>query len=108
MHYHYIRRVNGTSIVKAEKVQLLINTSGCKLEKIEPWDPRYPDIKDYFKKEPREPCNGLPLTIFKDGVLEIDHVILKEHFKDVKRCYYKPFDIELPQLNEVSPKDLGN
>ena len=80
---------------------LLINSTGCKLEKIEPFDDRFPEIKKYFTKLNPTFCNGSALSKFEDGVLQIDQMLLRQKFAGVTSCYYKPFDIEMPNIDKV-------
>ena len=94
-------KINGSTFVRGQTAQLLINTSGCQLEKIEPFDARYPDTQKHFKVLPQEPCIAQPLTVFKDGVLRIDNITRRKYFPDVTRCHYKPFELEMATLNDI-------
>ncbi len=80
---------------------LLINSTGCQLEQIEPFDDRFPEIKKYFTKMNPATCNGSTLSMFENGVLQINPMLLRRKFANVTSCYYKPFDIELPSVDEV-------
>ena len=82
--------------------KLLINTTGCQMEQIDPFDERYPEIKKYFKVNPPQICNGKPLSTFQDGILRIDPIMHKTHFKEVIRCYYKPFSVEVDSFNTIT------
>ena len=55
--------------------QLLINTTGCKLDFIAPFDERYPEIAKYYKKEDPTECitDKPPLSFMKDGTLHVSH-----------------------------------
>ena len=93
---------------KAADKGYLVDTPGCKIERLLPFDDRYPETKKFFEKvEPLKCDTGSnALTSFENGMLTFDMKLKETKFNNIARCTYKPFIWERKHKNDVKWKEV--
>ena len=89
---------------KAADKGYLVDTPGCRIERVLPFDDRYEETKKFFEKVEPLKCNtgSNALTIFENGVLIFDQHLKETKFKDVAKCSYRSFVWERKNKNGVT------
>ncbi|CAL1265562.1 unnamed protein product [Larinioides sclopetarius] len=91
--YSYETTINGTDTIESTKSPgLILDTQGCKIPKLDPWDPSVANLIEIL--DPYV-CPGSPLFMkpSPDGSIYLNDTVLKEYYNttaDELSCKYQP------------------
>ncbi|GIY23129.1 hypothetical protein CDAR_469662 [Caerostris darwini] len=89
---------------------LILDTPGCKIPKLDPWDPTVKDLIEL--QEPYE-CPGPPLFMkpSPDGSITLNETVLEKYYnlkpQDIK-CWYQPIYRKHEKPGNVRENDFGS
>ena len=100
--YSQIRNILTTN-TDSKRERYVLDTPGCQIEEILPFDARFREIKNAFEVPEAVNCVTTKnnLTSLHNNVLRINHEVKTHYYKNLVKCHYQPFAWNKDVKNDV-------
>ena len=87
----------------SKRERYVVDTPGCQIEEILPFDERFREIKNTFEVPELFNCvtTRNNLTSLHNNVLRINHEVKSQHYRNLARCHYQSFAWNKDVKNDV-------